>query len=380
MPIKKSSKEFILSLYLKKYPQILEEIFGQKISHIELERKSGGKKIDFHAVSKQRRLEIYVENQVTPSDINHLNEKVKPIVMSLNEGVIIWIAARFNPEHIKEIKSLLKTHRQKYIDFYAIEIHGNVLLQLDQLNSLNKLDIWDSLDVLNRIEQPFKVVAHHKQIPQMHVGKTIVQDRYDLTRLDDIKNYTLEKLRERIPQYPNIHKAKKHNESNPRIVIGGERDGIEYNCSVRDRRNLAYVELYFSKNHQKLFEQLRVQYDYIKKQVHPDLVMKKGRIGVYFEPYPDLDETISRISEILEKMIIFFTPVTYYSEDIPFIREDREGDKGTGLKNLDRIRGLLRDGFQGIHPKICELMLEEVDNEQAYRANLEQLSEYMMMH
>lgn len=313
MSIKNSQKEMILTLYLKKYKGELERVIGLELSNIELERSNGGKKIDYYAVNKHRRLEVFLESQVTPSNMEHLVQKVKPIIMSLSEGLVVWLATQFNPEHIKAVRSLLKDHRrQKYINFYAVEINQTILPVLDQLNTMYKLDIWSNLDLINQIQQPFRLVDWHKQIPHTHVGKAVAVNQYDFTRLDDVKNYTLEKLRERLPQYINLHKAKKHNESNRRIVIGGGRDGINYNCSVQDRRNLAYVELHFSHNQKILYEWLVNHYVSIRERVHPDIVMGKGRIGVYFKPCSDLQDTVQRIAEILEKMITYFTPYTCY--------------------------------------------------------------------
>ncbi|QRG65967.1 hypothetical protein [Brevibacillus choshinensis] len=66
MSIKNSQKEMILTLYLKKYKGELERVIGLELSNIELERSNGGKKIDYYAVNKHRRLEVFLESQVTP--------------------------------------------------------------------------------------------------------------------------------------------------------------------------------------------------------------------------------------------------------------------------------------------------------------------------
>jgi len=80
----RSEKEFIFNLYLKKYPEVLEGILGVDLTQIELEIPYGRKKIDFYAVSKDKRVEVFVENQLTPSDEAHLKEKIMPILQSVS--------------------------------------------------------------------------------------------------------------------------------------------------------------------------------------------------------------------------------------------------------------------------------------------------------
>ncbi|OLN21750.1 hypothetical protein BTO30_13200 [Domibacillus antri] len=77
-----SEKEFIFSLYLKKYPKVLEKEISLKLSNIQLEVPLGRKKIDYLSISKSRRLTVIVENQLTPSDKYHLDDKIMPILYS----------------------------------------------------------------------------------------------------------------------------------------------------------------------------------------------------------------------------------------------------------------------------------------------------------
>jgi len=85
LPKQRSEKEMILNLYFKKYPDMLERILGVDLTQIELEIPYGRKKIDFYAVSKHKRVEVFVEIQLTPSDKAHLKEKIMPILQSLQE-------------------------------------------------------------------------------------------------------------------------------------------------------------------------------------------------------------------------------------------------------------------------------------------------------
>lgn len=282
-----NQREAIMTLYLKKYKAVIEGQIGFELSNIELERSSGGKRIDLYAVNKHRRLEVFVEVQVTASDRIHLERHLNEIILSQSEGIVVWVAAEFNK---------------------------GILPLLEQLDALYKLDIWNNLDLINQVEQPLKLVEKFEQIPKMHVGKTRTSEQYDLTRLDDVKLYVLDQLRERISFFPNVHKAKKHLESNRRIIFGGGRDGINYCCSVNDVRNRAFVALHFSSNCKQLYNQFLTECDSIREQVHPDIVFQDRTIGLYFKPLSELDLTIARTAEILKKMIFYFTPTTYHKK------------------------------------------------------------------
>lgn len=74
-----SEKEFILTLFLLKYPQYLENLIRQKMSQCEAEVSIGRKKVDLFSINLERRLPIFVETQVKHSDNEHLNKVLKII-------------------------------------------------------------------------------------------------------------------------------------------------------------------------------------------------------------------------------------------------------------------------------------------------------------
>ncbi|MCF6093896.1 hypothetical protein L1765_07920 [Microaerobacter geothermalis] len=133
MPKQRSEKEFIFNLYLKKYPEVLEGILGVDLAQIELEIPYGRKKIDFYAVSRDKRVEVFVENQLTQSDVAHLKEKIMPILQSLQEGIVVWTAQRFDTAHLSAVKAFLKANPQKYVNVYGVELHPEVIKQLKMI-------------------------------------------------------------------------------------------------------------------------------------------------------------------------------------------------------------------------------------------------------
>ncbi|MGO4272099.1 hypothetical protein AB4Z22_20045, partial [Paenibacillus sp. TAF58] len=294
---------------MKKRKDLLESILGLELDNIQLEQTNGRKKIDFSAINVQRRLQVFIENQKTPSDPGHLNEKVLPIIQGLQEGIVVWICSKFNMEHIAAVKKLLNQSKHKYINFFAIEVSSELLLGLERLNELDRLEVWFKLDSLNHIIEPFRLVDKHERIPKTHTGKAIVKNVSELNRIEDIQEYVLERLRIRHPALLNIHKSKKSNESNLSISIGGGVDGITFRCSVKDSRNRAYVKLCFDYNHSEIYKQFIALQPLMKERIHPKINMEKRCIEVSFQPSSELDDTILQIGELLEKMVRFFDPI-----------------------------------------------------------------------
>lgn len=310
-----SEKEFILSMFLKKYPETLENILGIKLSNIELEIPYGKKKIDYYAVSREKKLEIFVENQLAQSDKGHLNEKIMPLLSALQEGYVVWIASSFKEEHVMAVKSFLKSNPQKYVSFYGVELHPEVLVQLEKLNSIYKLDVYWNLNWIQEIDHPpIKVVWKHEQIPSSHLGRVYVgESKYDFGRAEDVKDYVLNLLRKQMPNFLNLHKSKKYNQGDRTITLGGGKAGISYRVSVKDRRNLAFVEILFDEHQTILYKKFVSNLHDMKEKIHSDITIReRGRkIGVYFMPDLQLDANVIRISGILEKMISYFSPFLY---------------------------------------------------------------------
>ncbi|MFB6367161.1 hypothetical protein ACFCP7_24560 [Paenibacillus elgii] len=375
----RNETEFFLSLYMKKRKDLLESILGLKLEKIQLEQTNGRKKIDFSAINVQRRLQVFIENQKTSSDLGHLNEKVLPIIQGLQEGIVVWISSKFNTELIAAVKDLLNQSKHKYINFYAIEVSSALILELEGLNEVDRLKVWDKLDTMDRINQPFRLVDKHERIPKTHMGKAIVENYNDLNRIEDIQEYILEQLRITIPSFLNIHKSKKCNQNNRSISIGGGVDGITFRCSVKDRDNRAYVKLCFDSNHSDEYKQLFALQPLMKEMIHPQIKMEKRSIIISFNPSSNLDDTVLQIGELLGKMVTFFDPIIHGRKNINYylgeIRSEKEDRKVPTTDIIINPREWLM--MPGIEPWIAELLAEEISDEHALQVNQERLAEYL---
>jgi hypothetical protein len=220
------------------------------------------------------------------------------------------------------------------------------------------------------------VIKSYKNIPATHVGKASFKKEYDFSDLIDVKEYVLEQLRVNVPQYINIHLEKKP-QNNNMIIIGGGQDGITYRCSVKNQRNQAFVEIYFSKNKSSFCQKLKLNHELFKAQIDADIVIGKLRIGVYFTPMAELKDTVIRLISIFEKMIVYFTPITF-----PTSKAKKNPLLGEMSREKENQRVPLSDiildpkEWLMLGPEL-ELLAEEVDNERSLQALEERLVDYL---
>lgn len=311
MSINGSDKERTFTFFQKYKKDIMADVLGFELDNIKLEKPFGKAKIDLFAVDPSRRLEIYIENQITPSDEVHLN-KIVNLINGMNEGIVVWVALRFNDNHLLVVEEELKRNKQKYVDFYAVEVSSDVIEYVSWLDKQFKMHILNNLGIISQVEEPMKVVYKLEQIPKTFVGNAYIGERiYDFNRIEDLRDYIMEKLQDKIRYFPNIHFEKRPSKYGRSIYTGAGKEGMTYILSVKNGRGMAFVELHFDKSQEALFNAFKFHLPSMKTQIHPDIQFKERKIGVYFKPLAELDDTIDMIAEILDRMLKYFSPYTY---------------------------------------------------------------------
>jgi hypothetical protein len=306
-----SDKERTFTFFQKYKKDIMTDLLGFEMDNIKLEKPFGKLKIDFFAVDPLRRLEIYIENQINPSDEAHLN-KIVHLINGMNEGIIVWVALRFNQDHLLMIEEELKRNKQKYVDFYAVEISSDVIEYVSWLDKQFKMHILNNLGIISQVDEPMRLVYKIEQIPKTFVGNaTIGKKIYDFDRIEDLRDYTLGKLQDKIPYFPNIHYEKRPSKYGSSIHIGAGKEGITYILSVRNGRGQAFVELHFDRSREEVFNVFKFHLPSMQGHIHPKIQFKERKIGVYFKPLAELDETIDMIAVIFDRMLKYFSPYTY---------------------------------------------------------------------
>jgi hypothetical protein len=330
MSIGGSEKEFILSMFLMKHKEVLEKVLDFDLDkNIILEMPHGRSKVDMLGVDEDRRVEIFIENQIKPSDRKHLMEKILPRIDDICEGCIVWIASSFHKEHLVIVKQHIQRSRHKYINFYAIEFNEMVLEHIEKLNNLYKLDIVSNLSSINDQDSPLSLVYKYEQMPKTHIGKAFIGKRFlDLERSEDVNEYMLDELRGILPEFINLLKAKKINKHHFVVSLGAGKQGVSYRISAGRRGHSAFAELFFDLSQKEIFERFKTHKLEIKREIHNDIMMHKNRrIGIYFQPDPDLDITISRIGEILSKMLSYFSPYLYGREVLSLFSDEEDAKR-----------------------------------------------------
>jgi len=312
-----SIEEAIFTLYLKKYPEVIEDVIGLPIEGIKIEENVGGKRWDFYAVNRGRRIEIIVENQKKKSDKNnHLSNKITPIINNISEGYILWIAKEFKKDHIDEIIELLRNNPHKYINFYAIEIQPKVLNCIKYLNNCYELDIWDELDIINKIEEKVKVIAYHLQMPETHIGRAYIEENHNDFESDySIMKYMMRKICEGIPYYPNAHYSKKILQDNKQITYGGGIGSVTYFCSIPSKKRRDFVVgIRFEWSVSIAYQYFKEKEELLKERISPKIYFddKNRKINLSIKTNRHNFPVIAdQIVEMLERFILFFSPYTY---------------------------------------------------------------------
>ena len=311
-----SMKEAILGIYLKERPDLISEVLGFEVTNIGLEQRIGKFHADIKAFDFKRRIPVVFELQLTPANKSYLS-RIKKMITSTQEGVVVWVAREFDDEMLNELKYWLKGNQPPYADFYAITLNEEVLTILQQLNDMYKLDIYDNLHLLDGVEPLLSIVLQSKRIPPSHCGYLNIEPlklNYDLDQ--DVKRGLLLHLRKVIPEFLNFHYDKKANQYDKILNIGAGKYGVAYRCSATDRRGRAFVELYFDKSLTEEYQAFKLLKDQLRKKIHPGLICDKRRIGVYFTPANTHEQTFEQITTIFRNMIKTFSPFYYGGNSI----------------------------------------------------------------
>lgn len=315
-----SKKETIFSLYLKENPEVIQKIIGIQIEKMRMEYNNGSQRVDLHGVNKESKIDIFVECQITTADEDHL-AKTKDLINNTAEGYVIWVASKFRKSSfIEEIKELLRNSSRKYINFFAVEIDSEVIERIKLLNKKYELDVLENLELIHEIEHPLKLVDSHFQMPPTHIGKAYIGEaQYDLNRGDDVKEYFLDHLCERMPYYLNFHSSKKHSQNSKVMQIGAGVDEVMYHCSVQDVRNRAFVEIRFGFSKDEWYQAFKNKAESLRKDIHPLIRFNENKrsIGYYITSEPkDIPRIVDCLVEVFEKFINYFSQFTYGKKGI----------------------------------------------------------------
>ncbi|MEI2368915.1 hypothetical protein [Niallia circulans] len=305
-----SEKEFLLTVWLSQHKIILEKELDLTLENVQLEKHYPGMKIDMYACDYHLGTEVFVESLLLKSNKTHQN-KVMKIINMISGGIIIYLALDFHQKHIEELKQAIQSSR-KPISLYFLKLNPNIFESLQKLNHMHKLKIYESFDSVN-IENPIEFLKRESLIQPIATKR--LERKVGCFNLETRKGkneFLLETLRKRISYYLPFQRGKANLEKLRVISFGAGRSDCNYYVSLGDRRGVAFVELRFSENNSKIFDAIKGKKSVVQERFDDAVIFDDNCITVEFKPFEKVEDTVNKLTDIFEKMIIAFSNYTYY--------------------------------------------------------------------
>ncbi|MEI4770483.1 hypothetical protein WAX74_12635 [Psychrobacillus sp. FJAT-51614] len=309
MSFKGSEKEYLLSVFLSKNKEILEKELNLTLENVQLEKHYPGMKIDMYACDYNLGAEVFVESLLLKSNKAHQNKVLKLINM-MDKGIIVYLALDFQQKHLEELKQVIQTSG-KAISIYFLKLNTNILDNLQKLNQMHKLKIYENLNLLNTLN-PIQYLEKESIVEPIVAKRLVRVDKsYDLESRKGANEFLLDALRSRISYFLTFHREKA-NLSNLILSFGAGRSDCNYYVSLSDRRNMAFVELRFSDNNSNIYNSIKEKEESVQERFGGVVNFKDNCISVKYHPFESVEDTVAKLVDIFEKMIIAFSNYTYY--------------------------------------------------------------------
>lgn len=289
-----SIKEFIFNLIVMKNPSLLSLYINGEYQFIELEQYYQQMYIDMYGWQEKNNVPIYVETQLTSSDPTHL-DKVKRIIETIDEGIVIWIAPEFNEEHVNELYSLLHFRIAKPINLLAVTFNESYLPYIDKLDQRPQMEIWNKISTQQILLPVMDLHRTIEIIPPAYQGVTKIDVADAVTTIKGANKYFLQCLKHKVPFYLNAHRSKA-NLTNRQIVFGAGRAGLEFVICLNDLRGNCFIKLRVSNDkHMSLYDKMNKAI--VQKAKGDSIVSKKNEVILFL---PNSLNTIDKIQATVQ--------------------------------------------------------------------------------
>ena len=284
------SKEFVFGLFLKFFPQVINNLTGLNIRNLELEKRFYDRKIDAYTKTTDR--QIFIENQLTRSDNTHL-QQIEFIIENVTEKEnisIIWTAESFDEDMINDVEDKIQESK-KNIEFIAIKINNELIQTLDEFMFINQFNIIEKLDMLlleNKLEIVARYYRKYYQVQDFQKGNI---EEKSLTEKQKIMIKILEEVRKQLHYFPNVHREKKMDGNV--LTIGGGKSDVIFGVGV-NRYYEIFIELRFNQGAREVFNILYREKDRIDDYFDYLLEWDTQLYKIY-SSYPYTGENIDRI-------------------------------------------------------------------------------------
>lgn len=245
--MKLANKEYILGLWLKKYPEMISRKIGYNVKEILLEKKYGSRIVDGYSLLGNR--EIFIENQLTNSDEGHVRQIIE-LIDSIEIGqvsTVIWIAKSFYNSKVEKIIEKIK-NTEKHIEFISIEISDESLEMIQHIYSLGSNRAIENLYKLNKIIN-LKINNKYYDSNNNFVKNSKLKSS-KVTEKERITSKIMLEVRKQLYYFANAHRERSF--SGNILVFGAGKSDICYGIGV-NRKNEIFVELVFQHYTKKFF-------------------------------------------------------------------------------------------------------------------------------
>ena len=313
-----SEREFIFSLYLKENISILEKELNLNLVGVELETKYAGLKIDMYGIEQDLGVEVYVENLLLKSDNSHQLRLLKLIEQIDNKGIIIYQAIGFHNRHVKQLREAI-LNSNKEINLLFVKINSELLHPLDVLNcQTHKLKVYENLSMLNAISNPIELLKDISIINSIKGDKVPKGEKEgDFTKREDVNNYLLEQLKDRIPYFLPFQRRKCNLDTRV-ISCGFGKSGVSLLVTVEDMYRRAFVKLRFTEFSPPIYYKIKEREENAREIIGEELEFldDKHTITYSFQSKgKNVKEIVDRLVDIAEKFILTFSNDVLYGED-----------------------------------------------------------------
>ncbi|WDL98864.1 hypothetical protein [Alicyclobacillus sp. ALC3] len=306
MSLKGSEREFIFSLYLKEHKRILEDVVGRGLTDLLLESYWRGYKLDLLGYEAETGIPVISEIWLGRSPGYH-QERLLNLINELDEGaLLIYLTIGFQVNHVRELEQHV-SRSDNPIKLLLVRINDQVKEPLERLNAMNKLEIYDSLGLLDEVPKPLRIVTtiEHPRYKFLCPKPVPNNHDFDFSKRADVNRYVLYRLREAVPNFLPLQREKHFDEEKPNstIMLGGGRTGVQFFISARNRRNQAFIELRFDRSNSELFQLFSMKPWLLREQIDERVKVGDNAIGCYFKASDNVKETVDELVRIFSRMI-----------------------------------------------------------------------------
>ncbi|WP_342545433.1 hypothetical protein [Lysinibacillus sp. FSL K6-4013] len=313
-----SEREFIFTLSQFENPQILEKELNLKLAGLELETKFAGLKIDMYGIEQDLGVEVFVENVLLKSDYSHQYRLLK-LIEAIDKGIIIYQAVGFKDKYVKQLRDKILNSSKK-VNLYFVTINPELFKGIDLLNSgTHKLKVYENLHILNEVSNPIQLQKEMSIIRPIKGNKKYTEKiDWDFTNREDVNNYLLLQLRERIPYFLSFQRQKSNLDNLRIIPCGFGKSGVSLMLTVEDMRYRAFVELRFREFSPPIYYKIKEREEKAKELIGEELKFldDKHTITYSFKSRGrSVRETVDRLVDVAEKFILAFSNDVLYGEE-----------------------------------------------------------------